>query len=186
MSKALLDSRGITDLAIESAAADLVCQLGAGAKTVAVAESCTGGAIAQALTAVAGASKVFGFGFVVYSNRAKESLLGVSAASLQSYGAVSLAVAEEMARGALSRAGSDFALAVTGVAGPTGGSAEKPVGTVWFALAQQRIELTPVVKVQVQVRSLRKRFAGGRDEIQAQATLFALAWLVEETKELSV
>ena len=133
---------------------------------------------------MAGASKVFGFGFVVYSNRAKESLLGVSAASLQSYGAVSLAVAEEMARGALSRAGSDFALAVTGVAGPTGGSAEKPVGTVWFALAQQRIELTPVVKVQV--RSLRKRFAGGRDEIQAQATLFALAWLVEETKELSV
>jgi nicotinamide-nucleotide amidase len=122
---------------IEELASELVRKLSAAGRTVATAESCTGGGIAQALTAVAGSSACFGYGIVSYSNPAKQSLLGVRAETLQEHGAVSEAVVREMAGGALGLSGADFSVAVSGVAGPGGGSAEKPVGTVWFAWARR-------------------------------------------------
>jgi len=102
---------------------------------MATAESCTGGLIAAACTELAGSSLWFERGFVSYSNEAKTELLGVEAALIAAHGAVSEPVARAMAEGALQRAGVDLAVAVTGIAGPTGGSADKPVGTVWLAWA---------------------------------------------------
>jgi nicotinamide-nucleotide amidase len=101
--------------------------------TLATAESCTGGLIASMLTRVPGSSDGFHAGFVTYSNAIKQSVLGVSAQSLAQYGAVSEAVVREMALGALGRSGADYAIAVSGIAGPDGGTDEKPVGTVWLA-----------------------------------------------------
>ncbi|WIY24884.1 CinA family protein [Parasedimentitalea psychrophila] len=102
--------------------------------TIAVAESCTGGLLAAALTESPGASAVFDRGFVTYSNAAKVEMLGVSEASLSTYGAVSQQVAEEMARGALGKSGANLAVSITGIAGP-GGSDHKPEGRVCFGLA---------------------------------------------------
>jgi nicotinamide-nucleotide amidase len=104
---------------------------------LATSESCTGGLVAAALTEVAGSSAVFDRGYVTYSNDAKAALLGVPEHLLASYGAVSSQVAAAMAKGALTRADADLAVAVTGIAGPGGGSAEKPVGLVYFATAVQ-------------------------------------------------
>jgi nicotinamide-nucleotide amidase len=103
--------------------------------TLALAESCTGGFIANQITNVPGASKIFLGGIVAYSNRVKEKFLGVRAATLKKHGAVSEFVAREMAEGALKKFGADFAIAVTGIAGPAGGTKDKPVGTVFIALA---------------------------------------------------
>lgn len=104
---------------------------------VATAKSCTGGMIAAALTDIAGSSAVFDRGFVTYSNEAKMEMLGVEAETLAAHGAVSQETAVEMAEGALAGSRAAIAVSVTGIAGPTGGSAEKPVGLVWFGLAQQ-------------------------------------------------
>ena len=104
---------------------------------IATAESCTGGLISAALTEIAGSSDVFDRGFVTYSNEAKMQMLDVSAASLDRFGAVSEAVAKEMAYGALVNSMADVCVAVTGVAGPDGGTDDKPVGTVWIAVATQ-------------------------------------------------
>jgi nicotinamide-nucleotide amidase len=101
--------------------------------TITTAESCTGGLIASAITEIAGASAVFEAGFVTYSNRMKQQLVGVSELTLKMYGAVSEEVVIAMTKGALERSGADYGIAVSGVAGPGGGSAEKPVGTVWMA-----------------------------------------------------
>lgn len=113
----------------------VVLRLSETGRTVATAESCTGGLIAKRLTDVSGASDVFHSGYVTYANEAKERMLGVPASLLEQYGAVSEPVARAMAEGALARSGADVAMAVTGIAGPTGGTDEKPVGTVWTAWA---------------------------------------------------
>jgi len=104
---------------------------------IATAESCTGGMIAAAITDSAGSSAIFGYGFVTYANEAKTSMLGVDSDVIAAEGAVSEAVARAMAAGALQNSGADLAVAVTGIAGPDGGSALKPVGTVWFGLAKR-------------------------------------------------
>jgi nicotinamide-nucleotide amidase len=137
---------------------------------VATAESCTGGMIAAALTDVAGSSDVVDRGYVTYSNAAKSDLLGVDPTLIAAHGAVSREVAEAMAAGALARAGVDIAVAVTGIAGPGGGSAAKPVGLVWFGLATKGEP----------PRSLRKVFSGGRAEVRAAATRQALTLLLEK------
>jgi nicotinamide-nucleotide amidase len=108
--------------------------------TIAAAESCTGGLVAAALTDIAGSSDVLDRGVVTYSNESKAALLGVPARMIAAEGAVSEAVARAMAEGVLAGSGADLAVAVTGVAGPGGGSAEKPVGLVWFALARRGAE----------------------------------------------
>ncbi len=105
------------------------------AAVLATAESCTGGGIAQAITAVAGSSEWFGCGYVTYSNEAKQQMLGVSSNVIEAHGAVSEAVVRQMAEGALHNSGADISVAVSGVAGPEGGTKDKPVGTVWLAWA---------------------------------------------------
>lgn len=131
---------------------------------IATAESCTGGGVAAAITAIPGSSAWFEYGIVSYANAAKEKLLGVSAETLAREGAVSEAVVTEMARGALALSGADIAIAISGVAGPAGGSPEKPVGTVWFAWAMATGEIKTELKC----------FDGDRAEVQWQAVLWAL------------
>ena len=118
-------------------AADVIDRLRANNRLLAVAESCTGGLMAAAITEIAGSSDVFDRGFVTYSNAAKEALLGVSAADLEKFGAVSREVAAAMARGAVLNSAADIAISVTGIAGPSGGSLQKPVGYVWFGVCLQ-------------------------------------------------
>lgn len=138
---------------------------------LATAESCTGGLIAGACTDLAGSSAWFERGFVTYSNEAKTELLGVDAALIASHGAVSEAVVRAMVQGALQHSRAQVAVAVTGVAGPTGGSADKPVGTVWFGWA------TPNG-----LRSEVQRFAGDRAAIRAATVRHALVQLAELLK----
>jgi len=145
----------------------LVAELASSGKMVATAESCTGGWIAKAITDVAGSSEIFAYGIVSYSNGAKESLLGVKLVTLEDNGAVSAAVVEEMAKGALNLSGSDIAVAVSGVAGPDGGSAEKPVGTVWFAWA---VRDGSAVKMDTQCQ----HFTGDRDLVRELTVVHAL------------
>jgi nicotinamide-nucleotide amidase len=128
------------------------------------AESCTGGLIAAACTELAGSSQWFERGVVTYSNEAKTELLGVPAALIAQHGAVSAEVAEQMARGLLARAPVHWALSVTGIAGPTGGSPQKPVGTVWLALAQAGGP----------VRVWRELFSGDRQAVRAQTVVSGL------------
>jgi nicotinamide-nucleotide amidase len=134
--------------------------------SLALAESCTGGLIGHLLTQVPGSSDFLERGMVVYSNRAKRELLGVKAETLEKYGAVSPETAREMALGAVSRSGTDIGLAVTGIAGPGGGSEQKPVGTVFFGLAQGD-----------QVRAKGYHFHGDRDQVKSQSAEMALNWL---------
>jgi nicotinamide-nucleotide amidase len=119
------------------AAADLVERCREHALTIATAESCTGGMVAAAITDVPGSSDVFDRGFVTYSNEAKQEMLGVPAEVIARHGAVSAETARAMARGALARSRAHVAVAITGIAGPGGGSAEKPVGLVHLAAAAQ-------------------------------------------------
>ncbi|MCV3209469.1 CinA family protein [Mesorhizobium sp. YC-39] len=132
---------------------------------LATAESCTGGMIIAALTDIAGSSAVVDRGFITYSNEAKMDMLGVAAGTLEAHGAVSRETALEMATGALARSSAGLALAVTGIAGPGGGSAEKPVGLIWFGVA---VAGQPVV-------AERQLFAdNGRDFIRRETVRHAL------------
>lgn len=138
--------------------------------TLATAESCTGGLVAGALTEVAGSSDVVDRGFVTYSNNAKQQMLGVPAATLRDYGAVSRQTAEAMARGALQKSKVDVAVAITGIAGPGGGSDDKPVGLVHFA-AQSRDGTS---------MHAAKRYGDiGRSRVREKSVLQALAMLKE-------
>ncbi|RBP03091.1 nicotinamide-nucleotide amidase [Roseiarcus fermentans] len=128
---------GLFPQAYAARAAALLDRCGRAGLRVATAESCTGGLIAGLLTEIPGSSAVVERGFVVYSNDAKVDLLGVSPATLAAHGAVSEATARAMAEGALAASRADIAVSVTGVAGPDGGSAEKPVGLVWFGCARR-------------------------------------------------
>lgn len=136
--------------------------------SVALAESCTGGLVASSITAVSGSSGYFLGGVVSYANAAKVALLGVSEAALESHGAVSAQVAKAMAEGARARLGSTLAVSITGVAGPNGGSDEKPVGLTYVGLAGP---------VAVDVR--RFQFAGDREANREAAARAALEWLIE-------
>lgn len=137
--------------------------------TVTTAESCTGGGIAKAITACAGSSQWFEFGFVTYANRAKQQLLGVRETSLSNHGAVSEAVVKEMAQGALAVSGADLAVAVSGIAGPDGGSPEKPVGTVWFCWLRRGGD--PLARC--------FQFEGDRAEVRARAIEAGLTGLLD-------
>ena len=139
---------------------------------VATAESCTGGLVAGALTAIAGSSDVVERGFVTYSNDAKRELLGVSAETIAAHGAVSAETAAAMAEGAVARAPVDLAVSVAGVAGPGGGSAEKPVGLVIFGLARR----------DGPTRTERHIFAGDRSAIRRAAVHHALGLLEAEAR----
>jgi nicotinamide-nucleotide amidase len=139
---------------------------------LAVAESCTGGLVAAALTEVPGSSDVLEAGFVTYANEAKIDLLGVSEEVVETFGAVSIAVAWGMAQGALKRTGADTAIAVTGIAGPGGGSDKKPVGTVIFARARRGADPREIVADTKHFGDL------GRGGVRLQAALCALELLM--------
>ncbi len=155
-------------------AAELVELLKAKGKTATTVESCTGGLVAGAITSISGSSAVFEYGFVTYSNAAKTALVGVPADLFPQFGAVSEPVARAMVDGALERSGADIALSITGIAGPTGGSAEKPVGMVCFGLAQRGFE------TQVQTRQFGNP---GRDEVRRLSVELALNWAIEALKK---
>lgn len=138
------------------------------ARTLATAESCTGGGIAHVITEVPGSSAWFDCGFITYSNAAKSRLLGVDADLIVSHGAVSEAVVLAMADGARRVAGSDYAVAVSGIAGPGGGTTAKPVGTVWLAWCSAR-----------QQRVHHHHFSGDRGSIRAQTVVKALEGLLD-------
>jgi nicotinamide-nucleotide amidase len=154
----------------------LVGELLAAGKTVATAESCTGGWIAKSITDISGSSGCFAYGLVSYSNGAKESLLGVSPATLEEHGAVSDAVVREMAQGALSLSGADVAAAVSGVAGPDGGSEEKPVGTVWFAWATRN-------KDKLEIDAEKRFLKGDREQVRAQTVVISLQGMRERIRD---
>lgn len=146
----------------------------AAGRRIAVAESCTGGLVSAALTEIPGSSAIFEAGFVTYSNDAKYAMLGVSDDVLETFGAVSIAVAWAMARGAQEKSGADVAVAITGIAGPEGGSEKKPVGTVVFARASRAGDPNEVVADQREFGDL------GRGSVRLQAALVALELLMPD------
>ena len=158
------------DIPLEKAVLNFMAQRGL---TLSVAESCTGGYISHLITQHAGSSQVFFGGVVSYSNQLKESVLGVKPETLQQFGAVSGETVKEMVEGALRNFNSDYAVAVTGIAGPDGGSAEKPVGTVWIAVANANKTVT-------------KKFTFGNKRLQniERSAVWAFFMLITLLKEL--
>ncbi len=158
-----------TQESLEALAAEVGSMLLSTGQKLVTAESCTGGWVAQCLTAVAGSSDWFERGFVTYSNEAKCEMLGVERETLVAHGAVSEATAAAMAAGALRHSHADWALAITGVAGPGGGSPDKPVGTVCFgwAAADGRIEVETC------------RFSGSREAIRSQSVAHAMRGILQ-------
>ncbi|MCE0489641.1 nicotinamide-nucleotide amidase [Pantoea sp. Mb-10] len=138
--------------------------------TVTAAESCTGGWIAKVFTDINGSSAWFAQGFVTYSNQAKQQMVGVQADTLARHGAVSEETVREMAAGACRTAAAEYGIAVSGIAGPEGGTAEKPVGTVWFAIAGPDGEML----------TQRRVFTGDREAVRRQSVAFALQTLLDE------
>lgn len=142
-------------------------------KQLTVAESCTGGWLAKVLTDLSGSSDWFDRGFVTYSNQAKHEMLGVAESTLDTYGAVSEQTVTEMAMGALKNSHADFSVSVSGIAGPSGGSAEKPVGLVWFSWAVEENNSQRTLATEKQM------FAGDRDMVRQQAVEYALTEIIK-------
>jgi len=138
--------------------------------TVTTAESCTGGWVAKVITDIAGSSAWFERGFVTYSNEAKSQMIGVKPATLEQHGAVSEPVVVEMAIGAIKAARADYAISISGIAGPDGGTASKPVGTVWFGFASAAGE--GITRCEC--------FSGDRENVRRQATAYALQTLWQQ------
>ena len=163
----------MTEQEISRLARELGVLLLARGETLAAAESCTGGWVGQAITSVPGSSGWFEAGFVTYSNAAKERLLGVRPQTLQEHGAVSAETAVEMAAGALERGQTDWSLAVTGIAGPGGGTPTRPAGTVLFAwLSRNGLSATEAM-----------RFAGDRHAVRMQSVAHALEGLLKRLRK---
>jgi nicotinamide-nucleotide amidase len=158
---------------IEDVIQALATQLQGRDRRICTAESCTGGGIAARLTGIPGSSAWFECGWVTYSNASKTRLLGVEAELLERWGAVSAPVAAAMCAGALQRCEADFALSVTGIAGPGGGTPEKPVGLVWFGWMRRGAE----------PRTASRVFPGGREQVRAAAALWSLRQLLEYASE---
>ena len=164
----------LPDILVAAARAVIDANRAAG-RQIAVAESCTGGLVSAALTEIPGSSDVFGAGFVTYSNAVKQDLLGVSQDVIETFGAVSIATAWRMAQGALERTDADVAVAITGIAGPGGGSEQKPVGTVVFARAEKGADPEHAIA------DMRHFEDNGRGGIRLQAALCALELLMPDT-----
>lgn len=160
---------------IRKLAEALVNELSVTGKTVATAESCTGGWIGKAITDIPGSSAVFGYGVVSYANGAKELIIGVQNASLEKHGSVSAQVVGEMAKGTLKLSGADIAVAVSGVAGPSGGTKEKPIGTVWFGWAVRDGS-------NALVDTTCEYFTGDRELIREASVAYALQGVRERIK----
>ena len=156
---------------VEAARRVITANIAAG-RHIAVAESCTGGLVSAALTAIAGSSAAFDAGYVTYSNEAKMDVLGLDSNILETFGAVSIATAWAMALGALERSHADCAVAITGIAGPDGGSEHKPVGTVVFARANKGADPDDVIADTRQFGDI------GRGAVRLQAALVALELLL--------
>lgn len=163
-----------TIILVEQLADSLICMK----KTLTVAESCTGGWIAKVLTDMSGSSTWFERGFVTYSNSAKQEMLGVSETTLETYGAVSQETVVEMATGALKNSRADFSVSVSGIAGPSGGSADKPVGLVWFAWSKKSAANRDAVLLSEQ-----QIFSGDRNAVREQAVVYALTELISFIKK---
>lgn len=157
------------DIALSNLATELGVALKARGFTLALAESCTGGMVAQAITSIAGSSAWFDRGYVTYSNQAKIEMLGVSNKTLDTYGAVSEQTANEMALGALKNSHAQITGSITGIAGPEGGTLEKPVGTVCFAWSEYNKPTS----------STTKYFEGNRESIRQQAAIEMMAGLID-------
>ena len=160
------------DEALSKLAAELGAALKARGYTLALAESCTGGMVAQAVTSIAGSSAWFDRGFVTYSNQAKNEMLEVSSKTLETYGAVSEQTAIEMAAGVLKNSHAQITGSITGIAGPDGGTSEKPVGTVCFAWSETNKPTSMTTK----------HFRGNRHEIRRQAAIEMMAGLIDRLK----
>lgn len=160
--------------ALVAAARDVIAANRALGRRVTVAESCTGGLVSAALTEIPGSSDVFDAGFVTYSNEAKMAQLGVNLDVIETFGAVSTATAWAMARGAIARSTADIAVAITGVAGPDGGSERKPVGTVVFARAERGAGPDDIIAERRDYGDL------GRGGVRLQAALTALSLLMPD------
>jgi nicotinamide-nucleotide amidase len=160
---------GFEDASVQALIHDILCQRG---QTLAVAESCTGGTIASRFTAMAGSSAYFLTSVVAYANEAKRDILGVNFDDIKQYGTVSEQVARQMAEGARRISGADYAIATTGIAGPSGGSAEKPVGTVWMALATPDKTMATL-----------RQCGTDRGQIVNRASAYAIEMLYNELKK---
>jgi len=159
------------DAALRALTGRVARHLRASDEMVVTAESCTGGLLAKCLTDLAGSSDWFERGWVTYSNEAKQTELGVALASLARFGAVSEEVVLAMVRGALAKTKAQYAVAITGVAGPAGGSREKPVGTVWIGWGYRRAG-------RVRIHATRYRFRGRRDTVRRLSVVAALEGLL--------
>ncbi len=160
---------------IEALSEALVSELIEAGRSIAVAESCSGGWIAKALTDIGGSSQCFGYGVVSYSNDAKESMLAVNPLTLAEHGAVSEDVVREMAEGVLKLSGADYAVAVSGIAGPDGGSEEKPVGMVWLAWAVRKQRKTSIYAEKHLIK-------GDREAVRTRTVILAMQGVREQMR----